>query len=114
MDLLAFRQQFVQRQPADDIPQRGLGVLGDGKGEILDLDHGLLGILDQEEQHAVDAAGTLSLVITCWLGMFSVSSRRSTNRTLSMNGTMYKMPGPFTSGTAQPQDDTAFPLRGDA
>ena len=42
------------------------------------------------------AAGTLSLVITCWLGMLSVSSRRSTNRTLSIKGMIYSIPGPRT------------------
>jgi hypothetical protein len=57
LNLLSFCQKFVQRKPAHDVPQRGLCVLRDGKGEILNENDRFLSDRHQEEKDSVNGSG---------------------------------------------------------
>src|SRR5689334_2425155 len=54
LDLLALGQQLVERESADGIAQRRLGVLGRGKAIILHIHHRSRRVVYLEEQRAID------------------------------------------------------------
>jgi len=59
LDLFPLGKELIQRESADDISQRGLGILGDGKCVILDIDDRLARVRNQEEQDSVDRRGNV-------------------------------------------------------
>src|SRR3990170_7566187 len=57
VNLVSFRQEFVQLGLAYDAPQCRLGQLGGGIKVIFNFDHGLIGIYDAKVDHRIHRDG---------------------------------------------------------